>query len=68
MTWLTFFTFMILQRWVSKLLFLALIKPLVPISRGRFEHLKPLPSMVVCRSLYLSVFLCRADPKLAEEF
>ena len=37
------------------------------ISRGRLEHLKPFPSMVVCRSLYLSVFLCRADPKLAEE-
>ena len=31
-TWLTFFTFMMLQRWVSRLLFLKLMKPLVPIS------------------------------------
>ena len=66
-TWLTFFTFMMLQRWVSRLLFLRLMKPLVPISRGRLEHLKPLPSIVVLRSLYLSVFLCKAAPMLAEE-
>ena len=31
-TWLTFFTFVMLQRWVSRLLFLRLMKPLVPIS------------------------------------
>ena len=45
------------QSCVRMFLFLALMNPLVPISRGMLSHLKPFPWMVVVSSLYLSAFL-----------
>ena len=45
-------------------LFLWLITPLHPISRGKLSHLKPLPSMSKVRYSYLSFFLAQAESKL----
>ena len=57
---ITLLTLVILRPWqscVRMFLFLALMNPLVPISRGMLRHLKPFPWMVVVSSLYLSAFL-----------
>ena len=56
----TLLTLVILRPWqscVRMFLFLALMNPLVPISRVMLRHLKPFPWMVVVSSLYLSAFL-----------
>ena len=62
---LTLFTLMPWQSWVMTALFLLFTTPLVPISSGMLWHLKPLPAMVVARSVYLFVFLVCAAVKLA---
>ena len=65
----TLLTFVILRPWqscVRMFLFLPLMNPRVPTSRGMLRHLKPLPWMVVASSLYLSAFLVVAAWMLAD--
>ena len=63
---ITLMTLVILRPWqscVRMFLFLALMNPLVPISRGVLRHLKPFHWMV--SSLYLSAFLAAAASKFS---
>ena len=67
----TLLTLVILRLWqscVRMFLFLALMNPLVPISRGMLRHLKSFPWIVVVSSLYISAFLDVAASMLADVF
>ena len=57
MTWETFLMFMILHMWLITPLFLLLMNPLAPISRGILKHRKPCSSMSEVSFSYLSSFL-----------
>ena len=56
-TWETFLMFMILHMWLITLLFLLLMNPLAPTSRGILKHRNPCSSMSEVSFSYLSSFL-----------